>query len=231
MNACKILSSTLEMQLDFSGDVLDCREFFTEPENVPELSEEPYKPIIPYETVKPRQQGFFSRRNAVDSKRELTTLGHTKLLNTTLGSPSGKFKLKQAKNFLCHSTKRHSRNCITTPQSKAAEQSFAGSYMKHVLGQEEISVEYIQLFKLTKDFKNHEKVRKQLEGLMKDAGKYKKPDHARILTCEHTVDAKTLVLDLDETLVHTENAPIPGYEAKFAYSDRRKRNYLVITAC
>eukprot|EP00826_Nyctotherus_ovalis_P052136 TRINITY_DN6575_c0_g1_i4.p1 TRINITY_DN6575_c0_g1~~TRINITY_DN6575_c0_g1_i4.p1 ORF type:complete len:192 (+),score=32.30 TRINITY_DN6575_c0_g1_i4:73-648(+) len=42
----------------------------------------------------------------------------------------------------------------------------------------------------------------------------------------NTQDHKTLVLDLDETLVHTSTKPILHYDVRFAYSDTRRRNYL-----
>jgi len=95
------------------------------------------------------------------------------------------------------------------------------NYIRHCLNDREIYMEYVSEMKSKEFIENSKTILRQFQNLKSTGTSFLK-------NCITHLKHKTLILDLDETLIHTTSTDdIKNCDARFAYSDPHQNKYIV----
>lgn len=175
-------------------------------ENIDELEK-----IISQENVENEVIINEPANKASPEKEEQTTNGHAKM------------PYKSVSMFLAKG-----RGVDTMAENLSPEQyaylkkvfGFKGNYLHHSLNMREVYFQYVAVTKEMVKLSNNDKIKSQLQNLLKQTHKYPKKDKGIFIDYSNkNIGLKTLVLDLDETLVHASPTIVKGYDLTFTYID------------
>ncbi len=100
--------------------------------------------------------------------------------------------------------------------------AYKSNYLFHTLNFREVYFQYVAVTKEIMKLSTSEDVAEQLQTLMRQSKSYAKKPREKcklvfLVTQPLKKGKKTLVLDLDETLLHAEGTPAKGYDHTFTY--------------